>query len=165
MQHSLLLRATLIWKYHFQGRRNEKFIGKPTASFLSLLQFKSRQLLNTLLLNSLLTAERIWFKCDLYLPFMPPINTWNIWIDLRPFLKCKEGPFSRSWRSPRSNSLEIQNDENSKSKLVKTRWNPKFGLSDLENDLLTSMTSKGAQWFFSKITFLKSVHLAEKNEL
>ena len=113
----------------------------------------------------LLTAECIWFKCDLYLRFIPPINIWNIWIDLRPFLKCKEGPFSRSWRSPRSNNLEIQNDENSKSKLVKTRWNPKFGLSDLENDLLTSTTSEVAEWIFSKITFFKSVHQAEKNEL
>ena len=71
--------------------------------------------------NTLLTAECIWFKCNLYLRFIPPINIWNIWNDLRPFLKCKEGPFSRSWRSPRSNNLEIQNDENSKSKLVKTR--------------------------------------------
>ena len=114
---------------------------------------------------SLLTAECIWFKCDLYLRFIPPINIWNIWNDLRPFLKCKEGPFSRSWRSPRSNNLEIQNDENSKSKLVKTRWNPKFGLSDLENDLLTSTTSEVAEWIFSKITFFKSVHQAEKNEL
>ena len=76
---------------------------------------------NYIVFFPLLTAERIWFKCDLYLRFMPPINIWNIWIDLRPFLKCKEGPFSRSWRSPRSNNLEIQNDENSKSKLVKTR--------------------------------------------
>ena len=115
--------------------------------------------------DTLLTAERIWFKCDLYLRFIPPINIWNIWIDLRPFLKCKEGPFLRSWRSPRSNNLEIQNDENSKSKLVKTRWNPKFGLSDLENDLLTSTTSEVAEWIFSKITFFKSVHQAEKNEL
>ena len=114
---------------------------------------------------SLLTAECIWFKCDLYLRFIPPINIWNIWNDLRPFLKCKEGPFSRSWRSPRSNSLEIQNDENSKSKLAKTRWNPKFGLGDLENDLLTSMTSEVAEWIFSKNTFFKSEHQAEKNEL
>ena len=105
-------------------------------------------------LPSLLTAEDIWFKCDLYLQFIPSINIWNIWIDLRPFLKCKAGPFSRSWRSPRSNNLEIQNDENSKSKLVKIRWNPKFGLSDLENDLLTSTTSKEAQWiFFKKFIF------------
>ena len=116
-------------------------------------------------LISLLTAECIWFKCDLYLRFIPPINIWNIWIDLRPFLKCKEGPFSRSWRSPRSNSLEIQNDENSKSKLVKTRWNPKFGLSDLKNDLLTSTTSEEAQWIFSKNRFFKSVDQAEENEL
>ena len=70
---------------------------------------------------SLLTAERIWFKCDLYLRFIPSINLWKICIDLRPFLKCKEGPFLRSWRSPRSNNLKIQNNENSKSKLVKTR--------------------------------------------
>ena len=63
---------------------------------------------------ALLTAEDIWFKCDLYLQFIPPINIWNIWINLRPFLKCKEGPFLRSWRSPRSNNLEIQNDKNSK---------------------------------------------------
>ena len=116
------------------------------------------------LIKSLLTAECIWFKCDLYLQFIPPINIWNIWNDLRPFLKCKEGPFSRSWRSLRSNSLEIQNDENSKSKLAKTRWNPKFGLSDLENDLLTSTTSEWAQSIFSKITFLKSGDQAEKNE-
>ena len=61
--------------------------------------------------------------------------------------------------------LEIQNDENSKWKLVKTRWNPKFGLGDLENDLLTSLTSEWAQWIFSKVTFLKSGDQAEQNEL
>ena len=114
---------------------------------------------------SLLTAEDIWFKCDLYLRFIPSINLWKICIDLRPFSKYFSEPFSRTLRSPRSNNLEIQNDENSKWKLVKTRWNPKFGLSDLENDLLTSMTSEVAQWFFSKITFLKSVPQAEENEL
>ena len=68
-------------------------------------------------------------------------------------------------RSLRSKDLETQNDENSKPKLAKTRWNPKFGLSDLENDLLTSMTSEEAEWIFSKNIFLKSVHLAKKNEL
>ena len=115
--------------------------------------------------TALLTAERIWFKCDLYLRFIPPINLWKICIDLRPFSKYFNEPFSRTLRSPRSNNLEIQNDENSKWKLVKTRWNPKFGLSDLENDLLTSTTSEEAQWIFSKITFLKSVDQAEKNEL
>ena len=115
--------------------------------------------------STLLTAERIWFKCDLYLRFIPPINLWKICIDLRPFSKYFNEPFSRTLRSPRSNNLEIQNDENSKWKLVKTRWNPKFGLSDLENDLLTSTTSEMAQWIFSKNTFLKSVDQAEKNEL
>ena len=89
---------------------------------------------------TLLTAERIWFKCDLYLRFIPPINLWKVCIDLRPFSKYFNEPFSRTLRSPRSNNLEIQNDENSKWKLVKTRWNPKFGLSDLKNDHLTSKT-------------------------
>ena len=115
--------------------------------------------------KSLLTAERIWFKCDLYRRFIPPINLWNVCIDLRPFSTYFNEPFSRMLRSPRSNNLEIHNNENSKWKLVKTRWNPKFGLSDLENDLLTSTTSEGAQWIFSKNTFLKSVDQAEKNEL
>ena len=42
-----------------------------------------------------------------------------------------------------------------------------IGNSDayFENDLLTSMTSEGAQWIFSKNNFFKSVHQAEKNEL
>ena len=74
-------------------------------------------------LLSLLTAERIWFKCDLYLRFIPPINLWKVCIDLRPFSKYFNEPFSRTLRSPRSNNLEIQNDENSTWKLVKTRWN------------------------------------------
>ena len=81
--------------------------------------------------NSLLTAECIWFKCGLYLRFIPPINLWKIWIDFRSFSKCFRVAFSRTLRLPRSNNLEIQNDENSKWKLVKTRWNPKFGLGNL----------------------------------
>ena len=79
-------------------------------------------------------------------------------------MKKFTGPILRTPRSPRSNDLKLQNDENSKWKLVKTRWNPKFGLGDLKNDLLTSTTSEWAQWIFSKITFLKSVHSKEKNE-
>ena len=63
---------------------------------------------------SLLTPEDIWFRCDLYLRFIPPINLWKICIDLRPFSKCFRVPFSRTLRSPRSNNLEIQNNENSK---------------------------------------------------
>ena len=110
-------------------------------------------------------AGRNRVKCDLYLRFIPPINLWKICIDLRPFSKYFNEPFSRTLRSPRSNNLEIQNDENSKWKLVKTRWNPNFGLGDLENDLLTSTTSEGAQWIFLKNTFLKSVDQTEKNEL
>ena len=113
----------------------------------------------------LLTAEDIWFKCDLYLRFIPPITLWKICIDMRPFSKYFNEPFSRTLRSPRSNNLEIQNDENYKWKLVKTRWNPKFVLSDLKNDLLTLTTSEEAEWIFSKIILLKSVHQAETNEL
>jgi hypothetical protein len=107
----------------------------------------------------------LFFFCNLYLQFIAPINLWNKCFDLRLFSKYLRVPFLRSLRSPRSNNLETQNDENSKWKLVKTRWNPKFGLSDLENDLLTSTTSKGAQGIFPKNTSLKSVHQAEKNEL
>ena len=62
----------------------------------------------------LLTAEDIWFKCDLYLQFVPPITLWKICIDLRPFSKCFRLPFLRTLRSLRSNNLEIQNEENSK---------------------------------------------------
>ena len=40
----------------------------------------------------------------------------------------------------------------------------KFGLGDLENDLLTSATSEWAQRFFSKNTFLELGVQAEKNE-
>ena len=114
---------------------------------------------------SLLTAEDFWFFCDLYLQFIAPIKLWSKCIDLRLFSKYLCVPFLRSLRSPRSNNFETQNNENSKWKLVKTRWNPKFGLSNLQNDLLTSTTSERAKWIFSKITFLKSGHQVEKNEL
>ena len=72
------------------------------------------------------------------------INPWKKCSNLMQFLKYLAEPFSRSLRSPRSNDLKTKNDKNSKWKLVKTRWNPKFGLSDLENDPLTSMTSEEA---------------------
>ena len=44
----------------------------------------------------LLTAEDFWFFWDLFLQFIAPINLWNKCIDLRLFLKCKEGQFLRS---------------------------------------------------------------------
>ena len=69
---------------------------------------------NDTISEALLTAERIWFKCNLYLQFIPSMNLWKICIDLRPFSKYFNEPFSRTLRSPRSNNLEIQNDENSK---------------------------------------------------
>ena len=65
-------------------------------------------------IKTLLTAERIWFKCDLYLRFIPPINLWKVCIDLRPFPKYFNEPFLRTLRSPKSNNLEIQNNINSK---------------------------------------------------
>ena len=67
-------------------------------------------------------------------------------------------PLLRSPRSPRSNDLETQNDEYSKRQLAKTKWNPKFSLSDLINDLLTSMTSKRGS-----VNVLEFLKLAEKN--
>ena len=47
--------------------------------------------------NSLLTAERIWFKCNLYLQFVPPMNVWKICIDLRSFSKCFRVPVLTSF--------------------------------------------------------------------
>ena len=38
---------------------------------------------------------------------------------------------------------------------MKIRWNPKFGRRDLENDLLTSMTSEMAEWIFFKNCIFK----------
>ena len=96
---------------------------------------------------------------------IPHLFPWNALIPKIQFLKKIPVSFLRSLRLQRSNNLETQNNENSKRKLVITRWNPKFGVSDLENELLTSTASKVAEWIFSKITFLKSVHQAEKNEL
>ena len=62
---------------------------------------------------SLLTAEDIWCKCELSLRFIPPINLWKICIILRPFSKYFRVPFLRTLRSPMSNPIqfEIQNDE------------------------------------------------------
>ena len=50
----------------------------------SLTLFQSRQG------TTLLTPEDIWFKCDLYLRFIPPINLWKICIDMRPFHTAPE---------------------------------------------------------------------------
>ena len=70
-----------------------------------------------------------WQKCLIFPPFylflwpfltfVPPIDIWKKCIDLRLFSKYLRVPFLRSLRSPRSNNLETQNDENSKSKLIK----------------------------------------------
>ena len=84
--------------------------------------------------------------------FQTLLTAEDIWFDFRPFSKYLRVPFLR----PRSNNLEIQNDKNSKWKLVKTRWNPNFGLSDLENDLLTSTTSEGVQWIFADALISKT---------
>ena len=43
-----------------------------------------------------------------------------------------------------------------------SRWNPKFGLSNLGNGLLTSRISEGALWISPKNTFLKSGQSTEK---
>ena len=85
------------------------------------------------------------FFCDLYLQFIAPVNLWNKCIDLSLFSKYLCVLFLMSLRLPRSNILGTQKDKNSKWKVVKARWNPKFGLSDLENDILTSETTERAQ--------------------
>ena len=107
-----------------------------------------------------MSGRKIWINFE-----APTIYTSNQSLEkmqkLMQFLEYLAEPFLRSLRSVRSNNLETQNDKNYKWGLFKSRWNPKFDLSNLENDFLTSLTSKGAQWFFSKITFLKSVHQAE----
>ena len=53
------------------------------------------------LLSNLLkiTAEDVWFFCDLSLKFIPPINIWKIYIDLRLFSKFWVEPFMRPLRS------------------------------------------------------------------
>ena len=51
--------------------------------------------------SSLLTAEDIWFKCNLYLRFIPSINLWKICIDLRPLSKCFRVPFLKTLRLPK----------------------------------------------------------------
>ena len=37
--------------------------------------------------------------CDLFLKFIPPINIWKIWNDLRLFSKCWHVSLLRPWRS------------------------------------------------------------------
>ena len=86
---------------------------------------------------------------------MPHLFPWNALISKIPWAHSEDTEVAEV------KDLETQNDNKSKWKLVKTRWKPKFGLSDLENDLLASTTSDEARWIFSKITFLKSVHQAE----
>ena len=46
-----------------------------------------------------LTAEEVWCFCNLYLQFIPPINIWKKFIDLRLFSKCLVWPFLRPLRS------------------------------------------------------------------
>ena len=78
---------------------------------------------------------------------------WNSLISKMSFLKKFTEPFwgpRRANEDQCSNFIKTKNDRNSKWKLVKIRWNLELGLSDLKNDLLTSMTSEGAQWIFSK---------------
>ena len=132
IKHSLLFFINLLFFYPFDNFSPVQFLAN--SWWVSLYLHSS--LLSVFGLNATSTIDS----------YLLPINLWKVCIDLRPFSKYFNEPFSRTLRWPRSNNLEIQNDKNCKWKLVKTRWNPKFGLSDLENDLLTSTTSEGAQW-------------------
>ena len=86
----------------------------------------------------------------------------NQMLDLRLFSKYLNVLFLRLLRS---NNLETQNDEKSKWKLDKTTWNPKFGLSDLENDLLIStILERDPVNFFKKYFFQnQGIKLREKS--
>ena len=84
--------------------------------------------------------------------------TYLIFVGMHWFQKCNfwkkiPEPLLRSPRSLRSNDLETQKNKNSKWKPIENRWNPKFGLQDLKNGLLTSRISEGAQWIFPKNIF------------
>ena len=68
---------------------------KLIVCMVNLDMLKSKLLLE--LHSSLLRT--FGFFCDLYLQFTAPINLLNKSIDLRLFLKCKEGPVLRPLRS------------------------------------------------------------------
>ena len=94
------------------------FIYSVSTSFVSLYTYTPRSPLNRISKTSkksfvillwpwfprnhttnkypLLTAEDIWFFCSLSLKFIPPINIWKIWIDLRLFSKYLHVPLLRS---------------------------------------------------------------------
>ena len=71
------------------------FQSSPSLSRFFLLFFISPGYIR----KALLTAEDIWFFCDLYLQFIAPFNLWNKCIGLRLLSKCLEGPFLRPLRS------------------------------------------------------------------
>ena len=94
-----------------ETKRNKKK-QKDQVTPKSMVPFSSYQS-RFLEATPLLTAEDIWFQCDLYLRLIPPINLWKICNHLRPFSKYLHVPFLRPLRSPRSKNLENQNDGNS----------------------------------------------------
>ena len=105
-------------KFHLRDSRSNQYLIVESDTMLlrtvSSAEFEHfQQNKITWFTDSLLTAERIWFKCDLPLQFIPSINVWKFCIDLRPFSRYSNEPFSRTLRSPSSNNLEFQNDENS----------------------------------------------------
>ena len=136
-----------------------------TLALLSNLWHLLKIMLSLMLQSLLKLCGEILWKFWWESRDIPHLFPWNALISKIQFLKKIAEPLLWSMRLLWSNYLETQSNENSKWKLVKTRCNPIFGVSDLENDFLTSTTSEWAQWFFSKITFLKSGDQAEKNEL
>ena len=106
-------------------------------------------------------SENFDYKALTYLIFFVGTH----WFQKCNFWKNSSAPFwgrrgRRGQTTSKPKTMKILN-----TKQIKTRWNPKFGLRDLENGLLTSRSSEGVQWIFPKNTFFKSGKSTEKNEL
>jgi len=107
----------------------------------SLRRLQATPPLQTSLLRSSLLLERFSenfdYKAETCLIFF---------LGMHWFQKCPRSNDDRC-----SNFIEIKNDNNSKWKLVKIRWNPKFGLSTMKVVSWPQGPWKGVSDFFSKI--------------
>ena len=96
-QYKYINKVTLFIKFLYSEKATKLCEISTNYSLTTLTKFYS--ILTPSHPQELLTAEDFWFFCDLYLQFIASINLWNKSIDLRLFLKCKEGPFLRPLRS------------------------------------------------------------------
>ena len=70
-------------KFHLRDSRSNQYLIIEsdimllrTVSSAEFEHFQQNKI--TWFTDSLLTAERIWFKCDLYLRLIPPMHLWKI---------------------------------------------------------------------------------------